>query len=46
VDHSSQMFYMYSNIMEDGGMRVNINKTKIMISVERQKLMQKATRAM
>ena len=30
--------------MENKGMRVNMNKTKVMISGERQKVMQKAVR--
>ena len=32
------------NNMEHRGMRVNMNKTKVMISGERQKVMQKAVR--
>ena len=34
----------WKNNVENGGMRVNMNKTKIMISGERQKPVQKAAR--
>jgi len=32
--------------MQNGGMRANMNKTKVMISGERQKIMQKAARSL
>ena len=34
----------WKDFVENIGMRVNINKTKVMISGERQKVMQKAVR--
>ena len=34
----------WKDFMENRGMRVNMNKTKVMISGERQKVMQKAVR--
>ena len=34
----------WKNNLENRGMRVNMNKTKVMISVQRQKVMQKAVR--
>ena len=34
----------WKDFVENGGMRVNMNKTKVMISGERQKVTQKAVR--
>ena len=43
-DDLIERFNEWKENLENRGMRVNMNKTKVMISIERQKIMQKAVR--
>ena len=43
-DDLTKRFNEWKDNVENRGMRVNMNKTKVMISGERQKVMQKAVR--